>query len=126
MPFGLILSSFFVIELLHILCSCRSLVSRLEGVNPRNMTHEEKLAFWINVHNALAMHVKFLNLYPALSHEWYFPKSTNQTCYLVVCPSQALLVYGISANNVKRMSSVLKVSWSPILQGIDCYEFLLK
>lgn len=34
----------------------RSLVSRLEGVNPGKMTHDEKLAFWINVHNALVMH----------------------------------------------------------------------
>ncbi|KAJ4836062.1 hypothetical protein Tsubulata_008963 [Turnera subulata] len=34
----------------------RSLVTRLEVVNPRKMNHEEKLAFWINVHNALVMH----------------------------------------------------------------------
>ncbi|GAU15718.1 hypothetical protein TSUD_89420 [Trifolium subterraneum] len=54
----------------------RSLVSRLQEINPRNMKHEEKLAFWINVHNALAM-----------------------------------LVYGISANNVKRMSTVLKAAY---------------
>ncbi|KAG4988430.1 hypothetical protein JHK85_031413 [Glycine max] len=58
----------------------RSLVSRLEDVNPRNMKHEEKLAFWINVHNSLAMH--------------------------------ALLVYGVSANHVKRMSSVLKAAYN--------------
>ena len=36
---------------------CRSLVSQLEEVDPRKMKHEEKLAFWINVHNALIMHV---------------------------------------------------------------------
>ncbi|KAK3021780.1 hypothetical protein RJ639_045102 [Escallonia herrerae] len=35
---------------------CRSLVSRLEEVDPRKMKREEKLAFWINVHNALVMH----------------------------------------------------------------------
>ncbi|KAK2978357.1 hypothetical protein RJ640_016459 [Escallonia rubra] len=34
----------------------RSLVSRLEEVEPRKMKREEKLAFWINVHNALVMH----------------------------------------------------------------------
>ncbi|KAJ6368620.1 hypothetical protein OIU78_001072 [Salix suchowensis] len=34
----------------------RSLVSRLEGVDPRKMKHDEKLAFWINVHNTLVMH----------------------------------------------------------------------
>jgi len=57
------LGDFFCLEeQLHILLSYRSLVSRLENVNPRNMRHEEKLSFWINVHNSLAMHVKFLIL----------------------------------------------------------------
>lgn len=32
-------------------------MSQLEEVNPRKMKHEEKLAFWINIHNALVMHV---------------------------------------------------------------------
>ncbi|CAI0554020.1 unnamed protein product [Linum tenue] len=34
----------------------RSLICRLEGVDPRKLKHEEKLAFWINVHNSLVMH----------------------------------------------------------------------
>ncbi|KAK4477077.1 hypothetical protein RD792_016284 [Penstemon davidsonii] len=34
----------------------RILVSRLEQVDPGKLKHEEKLAFWINVHNALVMH----------------------------------------------------------------------
>lgn len=34
----------------------RYLVSKLEQVAPKEMRHEEKLAFWINVHNALVMH----------------------------------------------------------------------
>ncbi|KAJ9135561.1 hypothetical protein P3X46_032731 [Hevea brasiliensis] len=34
----------------------RSLVSQLEAVDPRKLKQEEKLAFWINVHNALVMH----------------------------------------------------------------------
>ncbi|KAK1417465.1 hypothetical protein QVD17_26592 [Tagetes erecta] len=34
----------------------KSLVSQLEQVDPRTLKHEEKLAFWINVHNALMMH----------------------------------------------------------------------
>lgn len=38
----------------------RSLICRLEEVDLRKMKHEEKLAFWINIHNALVMHVKFL------------------------------------------------------------------
>ncbi|KAL8044361.1 hypothetical protein ABFX02_08G041600 [Erythranthe guttata] len=40
----------------HLLQNFRSLISRLEDVDPRKMSHEEKLAFWINVHNALIMH----------------------------------------------------------------------
>ncbi|KAI3785005.1 hypothetical protein L1987_44113 [Smallanthus sonchifolius] len=40
----------------HMLQDFRSLVSRLEEVDPRKLKHEEKLAFWINVHNALVMH----------------------------------------------------------------------
>ncbi|KAF9675975.1 hypothetical protein SADUNF_Sadunf09G0090000 [Salix dunnii] len=43
-------------DIQHKLQDFRSLVSRLEGANPRKMKHEEKLAFWINVHNALVMH----------------------------------------------------------------------
>lgn len=34
----------------------RSLVQRLEKVDPRKLKREEKLAFWINIHNALVMH----------------------------------------------------------------------
>uniref|UniRef100_A0A6N2L7M6 DUF547 domain-containing protein n=1 Tax=Salix viminalis TaxID=40686 RepID=A0A6N2L7M6_SALVM len=46
-------------DIQHKLQDFRSLVSRLEGVNPRKMKHEEKLAFWINVHNALVMHAAY-------------------------------------------------------------------
>ncbi|OVA00715.1 protein of unknown function DUF547 [Macleaya cordata] len=34
----------------------RSLVRQLEIIDPRKMKHEEKLTFWINIHNALVMH----------------------------------------------------------------------
>ncbi|KAJ6799954.1 uncharacterized protein M6B38_204400 [Iris pallida] len=34
----------------------RSLIRRLETIDPRNMGYEEQLAFWINIHNALVMH----------------------------------------------------------------------
>ncbi|KAK4437807.1 hypothetical protein Salat_0114700 [Sesamum alatum] len=39
-----------------LLQSYRSLISRLGQVDPGKLKHEEKLAFWINVHNALVMH----------------------------------------------------------------------
>lgn len=55
--------------------SYRSLISRLEEVDPRKLKREEKLAFWINVHNALVMHVmvhtsKLLNLQCWFSILW--------------------------------------------------------
>ncbi|KAJ3696539.1 hypothetical protein LUZ61_000244 [Rhynchospora tenuis] len=34
----------------------RSLIRDLVGIDPRKMEDDEKLAFWINVHNALVMH----------------------------------------------------------------------
>ncbi|KAJ4758792.1 hypothetical protein LUZ62_069167 [Rhynchospora pubera] len=34
----------------------RSLIRRLEKIDPREMNHDEQLSFWINIHNALVMH----------------------------------------------------------------------
>ncbi|CAM0952058.1 unnamed protein product [Alopecurus aequalis] len=34
----------------------RSLIQRLEKIDPTKMIHEEQLCFWINIHNALVMH----------------------------------------------------------------------
>ncbi|EOX97230.1 Uncharacterized protein TCM_006317 isoform 4 [Theobroma cacao] len=70
----------------HKLQYYRSLVCRLEEVDVRRMKHEEKLAFWINVHNALQMQ-------PAM--------------FL-----QAFLVYGIPKNNLKRLSLLLKAAYN--------------
>jgi hypothetical protein len=35
----------------------RLILYRLETVDLMRMTNEEKLAFWINIHNSLLMHV---------------------------------------------------------------------
>ncbi|GAB4847090.1 hypothetical protein Ancab_026100 [Ancistrocladus abbreviatus] len=40
----------------HMLQNFRSLICRLQEIDPRRMKHEEKMAFWINIHNALVMH----------------------------------------------------------------------
>ncbi|WOK92240.1 hypothetical protein Cni_G00931 [Canna indica] len=40
-------------EMLH---KYKLLLKRLETVDPRNMSTEEKIAFWINIHNAMMMH----------------------------------------------------------------------
>lgn len=34
-------------------------MEQLSRVDPSNLKHEEKLAFWINLYNALLMHVRF-------------------------------------------------------------------
>ncbi|GAV67121.1 DUF547 domain-containing protein/Lzipper-MIP1 domain-containing protein [Cephalotus follicularis] len=48
----------------HKLQKYRSLVRQLEEADPRRMQHEQKLAFWINVHNALVMHAFLVNGIP--------------------------------------------------------------
>ncbi|CAK9206131.1 unnamed protein product [Sphagnum troendelagicum] len=40
----------------HALGKFRLLVEQLQDIDPRIMTNDEKLAFWINVYNALLMH----------------------------------------------------------------------
>lgn len=37
----------------------RLLVEQLAKVDPSTMSHNQKLAFWINLYNALLMHVRF-------------------------------------------------------------------
>lgn len=39
--------------------SCRVLVEQLANVNLKRLSCNEKLAFWINLYNALIMHVSF-------------------------------------------------------------------
>ncbi|XP_052481576.1 uncharacterized protein LOC105763314 isoform X1 [Gossypium raimondii] len=43
-------------EVENLLQNFRSLICKLEEVDPRKLRHEEKLAFWINIHNSLVMH----------------------------------------------------------------------
>ncbi|XP_057421007.1 uncharacterized protein LOC130715031 [Lotus japonicus] len=40
----------------QLLQNFRSLICQLEEIDPGKLKHEEKLAFWINIHNALVMH----------------------------------------------------------------------
>ncbi|KAJ6849184.1 uncharacterized protein M6B38_270970 [Iris pallida] len=51
-------------EVEGLLQNYKSLVSRLETVDPRRMRKEEKLAFWINVYNALIMHAYLVHGVP--------------------------------------------------------------
>ncbi|TYH37951.1 hypothetical protein ES332_D12G076700v1 [Gossypium tomentosum] len=46
-------------EVENLLQNFRSLICKLEEVDPRKLRHEEKLAFWINIHNSLVMHAAY-------------------------------------------------------------------
>lgn len=74
----------------------RSLVSRLEEVNPRKLKHEEKLAFWINVHNALVMHA-FL--------AYGIPQNNVRRIYLLLKAAYNVGGHTISADTIQ--SSIL-------------------
>jgi len=37
---------------------CRLLVEQLASVDPSHLSHDEKLAFWINLYNTLMMDVR--------------------------------------------------------------------
>lgn len=91
---------FKLIEVLYL----RSLIGQLEGVDPRKMKHEEKLAFWINVHNALVMHVLNLVNRNTNSHDTALYNSV-----MISFSVQAYLAYGIPQNNTKRVFLLLKV-----------------
>ncbi|KAK1293617.1 hypothetical protein QJS10_CPB17g02579 [Acorus calamus] len=47
-------------DIANLLQNLKSLIRRLEKIDPRKMKNEEKLAFWINIHNSLVMHA-YLN-----------------------------------------------------------------
>lgn len=44
------------------LAEFRVLVKQLASVNPSEMSHDQKLSFWINLYNSLLMHVSVLHL----------------------------------------------------------------
>ncbi|MBA0842736.1 hypothetical protein Goarm_002542 [Gossypium armourianum] len=92
----------------HKLQYYRSLVYQLEEIDVRTMKHEEKLAFWINVHNSLVMHVMFLNLHYILMFQTR-PLLKNGFCFVHL---QAYLVYGIPKNSTKRFSLLLKAAYN--------------
>ncbi|RRT61900.1 hypothetical protein B296_00027487, partial [Ensete ventricosum] len=75
------------------------------GVNPRKMKHEEKLSFWINIHNALMMHVNILlwHIYVKLTID------LNHLNVMSMLFAQAYVEYGIPQNNVKKTSLLIKV-----------------
>lgn len=42
----------------YLRCSHRGLAAQLEDVDPSQLAHHQRLAFWINIHNCLLLHVR--------------------------------------------------------------------
>ncbi|XP_031385015.1 uncharacterized protein LOC116198891 isoform X2 [Punica granatum] len=83
-------------EIEHMLQDFRSLIGRLEEVDPRKLRHEEKLAFWINIHNALLMHA-FL--------AYGIPKNSTKRLFLLLKAAYNVGGHTISAGTLQ--SSIL-------------------
>ncbi|XP_068343882.1 uncharacterized protein [Pyrus communis] len=80
----------------HLLQHFRSLISRLEEVDPRKLKNDEKLAFWINVHNALVMHAYLA---------YGVPKNNVKRVYLLLKAAYNIGGHTISADTMQ--SSIL-------------------
>jgi hypothetical protein len=72
---------------------------RLEAVDLRRMTDEEKIAFWVNIHNGLLMHVVLLSL------------------TLVFTPNSWLCVYFLLIRSLCTSSTGLSQVWRPTEQS---------
>ncbi|OAE19845.1 hypothetical protein AXG93_291s1260 [Marchantia polymorpha subsp. ruderalis] len=118
----------------------RSMVEQLEKVDPGLMKHEEKMAFWINVYNALMMHcvskyscggtefiataetVGWVDLWCSPLYVLYVSSLVSRIAAAVEnlvgsSPDlrgfglQAYLAYGIPRSHLKRLSLVQKASY---------------
>lgn len=96
--------------LLRLFCY-RSLISQLEEVDPRKLKHEEKLAFWINIHNALVMHVMILISryvkFTVLTHFHSFISDASEI-YSICCLGIGIFGLWDSTKQCKESFSTLK------------------
>ncbi|KAK7307582.1 hypothetical protein VNO77_40776 [Canavalia gladiata] len=79
----------------------RSLICRLEEVDPGKLKQEEKLAFWINIHNALVMHA-FL--------AYGIPQNNMKRVFLLLKAAYNVGGRTVSADTIQ--SSILKCRMS--------------
>uniref|UniRef100_A0A2P2JUY4 Uncharacterized protein LOC105639614 isoform X1 n=1 Tax=Rhizophora mucronata TaxID=61149 RepID=A0A2P2JUY4_RHIMU len=80
----------------HLIQNFRSFICQLEEVDPRKLKHDEKLSFWINVHNALVMHA-FL--------AYGIPQNNVKRVFLLLKAAYNVGGYTISADTIQ--SSIL-------------------
>jgi len=115
---------------------CRFLVEQLSKVNPSSMDRDQRLAFWINLYNALIMHVS--NNMTCYFRRWlsrqglhFYLQLETGTCFnslnmlfisfcamlslnclpvhLFIWIHQAYLAYGVPRNDIKLFSLMQKV-----------------
>ncbi|KAG8641291.1 hypothetical protein MANES_13G133300v8 [Manihot esculenta] len=77
----------------HLLQNFRSLICQLEEVDPRKLKHEEKLAFWINIHNALVMHAYLA---------YGIPQNNVKRLFLLLKAAYNVGGYTISADTIQN------------------------
>ncbi|XP_042009749.1 uncharacterized protein LOC121758408 isoform X1 [Salvia splendens] len=82
----------------------RSLVKSLENLDMKKMRHEQKLAFWINIHNALTMHAHL-----AYENQNY-TKSTFMTKAAYNVGGLCVTAYDIQSS-VLRLKSHYSAPW---------------
>ncbi|XP_037494045.1 uncharacterized protein LOC105632278 isoform X7 [Jatropha curcas] len=102
----------------------RVLVEKLERVTVSQMENNAQVAFWINVYNALVMHVK-------ITDQNFFFSSVCSRNIREYCLGQAYLAYGIPHNSLRRLALFHKaaynigghiVSANAIEQSIFCFR----
>ncbi|CAK8539810.1 unnamed protein product [Lathyrus sativus] len=71
----------------------KSLISQLEEIDPGNLEHDEKLAFWINIHNALVMHA-FL--------AYGIPQNSMKRVFLLLKAAYNVGGYIVSADTIQN------------------------
>lgn len=89
----------------------RTLVEQLAKVNPIHLSNDEKLAFWINLYNAMIMHVS------SFSKPWCIWVKFNSKKFrlILVCSYQGYLAYGVPKSDLKLFSLMQKVSFNFML-----------
>ncbi|GMH24638.1 hypothetical protein Nepgr_026481 [Nepenthes gracilis] len=107
----------------------RSLICRLQEIDPRKMKHEEKLAFWINIHNALVMHA-FL--------AYGVPQNSVKKVFLLLKAAYNVGGHTVSADTIQstilecRMSRpgqwlrMLLSPWSKLKTGDECLVYAIE
>ncbi|XWS45351.1 hypothetical protein CRYUN_Cryun15aG0129300 [Craigia yunnanensis] len=99
----------------YLLQNFRSLICQLEEVDPRKLKHEEKMAFWINIHNSLVMHAFLV---------YGIPQNNVKRLFLLLRAAYNIGGHTISADTIQssilgcRMSRPGQVSQASSLPSI--------